>query len=82
MDKNQKASLGCGTLILIALIVLIFANIGGNKCAEEVSGLRAEVRKLEETLSIQTRQIQVLEQTIRKVAEPASPSTKPAKQEP
>ena len=31
------------------------------------------MRKLEETLSIQTRQIQVLEQTIHKLAEPASP---------
>ena len=45
MDKNQKASLGCGTLILIALIVLIFANIGGNKCAEEVRNLHAKTRR-------------------------------------
>lgn len=29
--QNQKVSLGCGTLILIAIIVLIFGNSGSNR---------------------------------------------------
>jgi len=32
---NEKVSLGCGTLILIALIVLIFGNRGSEKDIEE-----------------------------------------------
>jgi hypothetical protein len=31
---GQRVSLGCGTLILIALIVLIFSNAGGDHRAD------------------------------------------------
>ena len=30
-SQNKTVSLGCGTLILIAIIVLIFGNAGSNK---------------------------------------------------
>lgn len=46
-DHQQKVSLGCGTLILIAIIVLIFS--GGGKTSalqREIADLRNEVRNL------------------------------------
>lgn len=45
-DTSNKASLGCGTLILIALIVLFFS--GGNKGNpnREIRELQQEVRAL------------------------------------
>lgn len=84
MDK-QKVSLGCGTLILIALIVLIFGN-GGRSSEEELRRLRTDVQKLEETntrlehsITKQSReieslqdQIKSLEQTVNRLT-PASP---------
>ena len=55
-DNRQTVSLGCGTLILIALIVMIFSNRRG-ELEREVRGLRwdvdeltSEVRALRESL--------------------------------
>ena len=44
---DNKASLGCGTLILIALIVMIFSRGNDSRdLSREVQGLRNEVRQL------------------------------------
>lgn len=44
---DNKVSLGCGTLILIALIVIIFSRSGDEKRAlREIRQLRNEVRNL------------------------------------
>ena len=40
MDMGRKVSLGCGTLILIVLIVVIFGNLGSKDVEREVRGLR------------------------------------------
>ncbi|MGB8169187.1 MAG: hypothetical protein WCF18_16945 [Chthoniobacteraceae bacterium] len=46
--NNQKVSLGCGTLILIALIVLIFSGSGINRdLKREVSELKNAVANLQ-----------------------------------
>jgi hypothetical protein len=46
-ESSQKASLGCGTLILIALIVMIFSHGGDDKkLRSEISGLRTEIQNL------------------------------------
>ena len=45
---GSKVSLGCGSLILIALIVLIFS--GGRDESEAIRGLQHEVRSLEEKI--------------------------------
>jgi hypothetical protein len=76
MDKNQKVSLGCGTLILIALIVILFGNAGRRESAEELHGLRQDVQKLEKTVTAQTRQIESLELTIQRLL---GPTSQPAK---
>lgn len=75
MDRDQKVSLGCGTLILISLIVITFGNLGGKDTAAQVSNLRYDVQKLEKTVAAQTRQIESLEQT---VARKLAPTTMPA----
>ncbi len=52
-NPDNKVSLGCGTLILIAVIVAIFS--GGNKTRDlssEVSNLRDQVRALESQVRI------------------------------
>lgn len=51
-DSNNKASLGCGSLILIAVIVLIFGNAGNDKdLLREVRSLKAEINSLRLTAS-------------------------------
>jgi hypothetical protein len=49
---SNKAELGCGTMILIALIVLIFSN-----CGNKVGDLRNDVQAL-------TKQVEVLQQKV------------------
>jgi cell division protein FtsL len=72
MDKNQKATLGCGTLILIVLIVIIFGNMGSKDAADQVRGLRNDVKKLEQTVTAQTRQIKSLEQRMANLLGPTT----------
>jgi hypothetical protein len=47
MNQDNKVSLGCGTLILIALIVLIFGNHGGEDLVPQVRQLKDSVQRLE-----------------------------------
>ncbi len=42
-NRTQHATLGCGTLILIALIVLFFSKPGMSDLQQEVKSLRTEV---------------------------------------
>ena len=46
-DSKQPVSLGCGTLILIALIVLIFSNANNDE-KQQLRDLRADVQALTE----------------------------------
>lgn len=51
-DSNNKASLGCGSLILIAVIVLIFGNaVNDKELLREVQSLKAEIDRLKLTAS-------------------------------
>jgi cell division protein FtsL len=75
MDNDRKASLGCGTLIVIALIVMMFGNNGGRDAADQVRNLREDVKKLDQTVAAQTSKIDSLEQRITSLLGPA---TKPA----
>ena len=53
--RDNKVQLGCGTLILIALIVLIFS--GGGRVEElerEIRGLKIEVIQLREAIETHT----------------------------
>jgi hypothetical protein len=65
-NRSQQVSLGCGTLILIALIVLIFSGRGVRDLEREVRGLRAEVAELKESVEEQTDQIKRLQEKVDK----------------
>ena len=61
LGSSQKVSLGCGTLILIALIVLIFSGEGVNDLEKEVQALRREVGELKQSVQAQTEEIKKLQ---------------------
>jgi hypothetical protein len=65
--KGQEVSLGCGTLILIALIVLIFGRGGTADLEREVRGLRSEVGELTKAVEAQTGQIKALQNRLDKL---------------
>jgi cell division protein FtsL len=50
---TQQANLGCGTLILIAVIVLIFSGRGTGEIKDEVKQLRQTVASLEAKIDAQ-----------------------------
>ena len=57
-NRIQHVSLGCGTLILIAVIVLIFSGRNVGDLEHEVQGLRFEVRELKKAVDGQLEAIQ------------------------
>lgn len=65
-NRTQQVSLGCGTLILIALIVLIFSGRGTDDLKNEVHGLRSEIRDLKTSIEAQTSEIKQLQQKLDK----------------
>jgi thiol-disulfide isomerase/thioredoxin len=67
MDQGQKASLGCGTLILIALIVMIIGNMGGQDAATKIGNLQTDVQRLEKTVAEQSVKIDAMERTLSKL---------------
>ena len=60
-SSSQKVSLGCWTLILIALIVLIFSREGVDNVEKEVQALRKEVAELKQDVQAQTEEIKKLQ---------------------
>ncbi len=69
-DHTQKATLGCGTLILIAIIVAIFSN-SGHEVDGELDNLRNDVRELKKSIDAQSQQIRELHDMLKK-REPAA----------
>jgi len=59
-DRTQHVTLGCGTLILIALIVLFFSRPGMSDVEREVHGLRSDVGELKKTIETQSAEIKAL----------------------
>ncbi|MFN7841604.1 MAG: hypothetical protein ACK5YR_15790 [Pirellula sp.] len=62
----QQASLGLGTLVLIALIVMIFSP-GSGDVKREVQGLRSELSGLRNLIEKQTAELQKLQEEIGKL---------------
>ncbi len=84
MEKSQTASLGCGTLILIALIVLFFSGGPARELQQDVKRLHAEVnslqtdvRSMKSTLNTQTMLLRDMQQKLGKLQpaeeKPANP---------
>jgi hypothetical protein len=59
--RTQQVSLGCGTLILIAVIVSIFSSRGTGDLEREVRGLRSDVGELKKSVDAQTAEIRSLQ---------------------
>jgi Sec-independent protein translocase protein TatA len=68
-DRNMHVSLGCGTLLIIALIVLIFSKQGNNQLDQEVGHLRNEIGQLKQAMEGQTNQIKILQEKVDKLAD-------------
>ena len=64
LAKGQEVSLGCGTLILIALIVLIFGGRGTSDLQRDVRALRSEVVELKKSVDAQASEIRTLHQKL------------------
>ena len=64
--KGQEVSLGCGSLILIALIVLIFGRSGTGNLESEVHNLQSNVQELRKEVQAQTAQIKSLRDKLEK----------------
>jgi uncharacterized protein YlxW (UPF0749 family) len=76
-QRVQKVQLGCGTLILIALIVLLFSNSGNRNISvdrletevrdtrAEVTSLKSEVIDLQRAIDAQTNQLRALQNQLK-----------------
>lgn len=62
--QGQGVSLGCGTLILIALIVMMFSGGGAGDLKRDVRALRSEVTELKKSVDAQSAEIKALRQKI------------------
>jgi type II secretory pathway component PulM len=63
--RTQHATLGCGTFILFALIVLFFSRPGISDLEENVRSLRSEVGDLKKSVETQTNEIKRLEDKLK-----------------
>ena len=59
-NQSQQATLGCGSLILIALIVMYFSGRGTGDLEREVQALRSEVGDLKKAVEGQSGEIRQL----------------------
>ena len=62
--RTQHATLGCGTFILIALIVLIFSGHGDSNLRQDVQSLRSEIIELKRAVDAQTAEIESLQEKV------------------
>ena len=65
-NRTQKVTLGCGTLILIALIVMFFSKGDTRELERDVKALRTEVGALKKTIELQTDEIKALREKVGK----------------
>ena len=63
--RTQQATLGCGTLIIIALIVMFFSRPGVTDLEREVKSLRSEVGELKKAVESQTNEITKLREKLK-----------------
>ncbi len=64
MSKNYTAQLGCGTLILIAIIVALIVGSYTKDLKSDISSLQTVVENLKESVDVQTVEIQALRSEI------------------
>jgi hypothetical protein len=62
--KGQEVSLGCGTLILIAIIVMLFSGRGTGDLEREIRALRSQVDENKQAIDRQTNEIKLLRERV------------------
>ncbi len=73
-DRYPPASLGCGTVVIIAFVVLIVSSAGSQKTTEELTRLRQEVEALKASVDAQTDEIRGLKELIKFEPETEAPA--------
>lgn len=68
-DSSAKASLGCGSLILIAIIVLIFSNGKNEELEKQLRDTRSEIKELKAEVATQSSTLSRIEDSLRKLRE-------------
>ena len=58
--REHRVQLGCGTLIVIALIVMFFSRTNTDDLENEIRGLRSEVVEIKKLIEVQTGEIRQL----------------------
>lgn len=71
--RGQEVSLGCGTLILIALIVIIFGGYSGKGLEGQIRSLQLQIVELQKAVEAQTEEIRQLRSRLPAPKEPSSP---------
>jgi hypothetical protein len=71
-DRSQKATIGCGSLIVIALVVAIFTRGGSQQLEQELGGLRSEMAELKGAIGEQTKEIRKLQELLKKRDSPVN----------
>ncbi len=77
-EKSQQVSLGCGTLILIAIIVAGFSNPGFHELESDVSKLQESVDQIQQTLKSQTESMMEIRNMIEAIPKAADGTQEPA----
>ena len=68
-DNNSKASLGCGSLILIAIIVLIFSGGRDDKrLLLDLRAIRTDVRNLRTEINAQSKSLSEIREELKNAA--------------
>jgi hypothetical protein len=62
--RDQRVQLGCGTLLVIALIVALFSSSGTKDLEREVGGLRSEVGEIKRLIQEQSAEIRQLREKL------------------
>ena len=69
-DSSQSANLGCGTLILIAVIVAIFSNTRGGNEERTLRSLQENVQAVEKKVDTLGDQIRTLSASVKPASGP------------
>jgi hypothetical protein len=64
MIREHRVQLGCGTLIVIALIVMFFSRTDTNDLEHEIRGLRSEVGEMKKLIEAQSGEIRQLRERL------------------
>jgi hypothetical protein len=72
----RPATIGCGTLLLIGLVVAIFSRPGLDELASRVSGMRSAVEDLKKASDAQTGEIRELRKAVEELRKGAGRPSK------